>query len=178
MADVTAEGGSTDARPPPGKVNPSCTRDRRPRAATEGNSGSPGTTTSKAGPAGPRTGQSAQHLPCQPGRRWWEWIGEVPVQQHGVLRRASGLVAGRRTSLLRERHARRVWWGRPVRSASVAPVVGASLRTWGRVNTPENELFPSSPGTAPLYFASDGHPGLGGLDIFASPASDQGSVSR
>ena len=34
------------------------------------------------------------------------------------------------------------------------------------VNTPGNELFPYIAEDAKLYFASDGHPGYGGLDIF------------
>lgn len=42
------------------------------------------------------------------------------------------------------------------------------------VNTAENELFPFVAADGTLYFASDGHPGLGGLDIFASPKSTEG----
>ena len=34
------------------------------------------------------------------------------------------------------------------------------------INTPGNELFPYIADDAKLYFASDGHPGFGGLDIF------------
>lgn len=34
------------------------------------------------------------------------------------------------------------------------------------INTPGNELFPYMAEDAKLYFASDGHPGYGGLDIF------------
>jgi peptidoglycan-associated lipoprotein len=37
------------------------------------------------------------------------------------------------------------------------------------INTAGNELFPSlSPNDSLLFFASDGHPGVGGLDIFKS----------
>lgn len=36
------------------------------------------------------------------------------------------------------------------------------------VNTPHNEVFPFIGADNTLYFASNGHPGLGGLDIFAS----------
>lgn len=35
-----------------------------------------------------------------------------------------------------------------------------------QVNTPGNELFPYVSDDAKLYFASDGHPGYGGLDLF------------
>ena len=35
-----------------------------------------------------------------------------------------------------------------------------------QINTPGNELFPYVADDAKLYFASDGHPGYGGLDIF------------
>ena len=36
------------------------------------------------------------------------------------------------------------------------------------VNTPGNELFPFVSGDSTLFFASTGHPGLGGLDLFRS----------
>lgn len=36
------------------------------------------------------------------------------------------------------------------------------------VNTPGNELFPTIDASGVLYFSSDGHPGLGGLDIFSA----------
>ncbi|MCL2291353.1 MAG: OmpA family protein [Bacteroidetes bacterium] len=36
------------------------------------------------------------------------------------------------------------------------------------VNSPGNELFPAMRGDSMLYFSSDGHPGMGGLDIFYS----------
>lgn len=48
-------------------------------------------------------------------------------------------------------------------------------RTWGeptnlsaKINTEGNEMFPFIHGNDKLYFASDGHAGLGGLDIFVS----------
>ncbi|MBO4564974.1 MAG: OmpA family protein [Bacteroidaceae bacterium] len=34
------------------------------------------------------------------------------------------------------------------------------------INTPGNEMFPSFRPNGDLYFSSDGHPGMGGLDIF------------
>ena len=36
------------------------------------------------------------------------------------------------------------------------------------INTPGNEVFPAMRGDSVLYFPSDGHPGMGGLDIFYS----------
>jgi len=46
---------------------------------------------------------------------------------------------------------------------------------WGKpenlgtyINTPGNELFPSMDETGRLYFASNGHAGFGGLDLFAA----------
>ncbi|MBP6391493.1 MAG: PD40 domain-containing protein [Flavobacteriales bacterium] len=36
------------------------------------------------------------------------------------------------------------------------------------VNTPHNEVTPSMGADGTLYFSSDGHPGLGGLDVFAA----------
>ncbi len=44
------------------------------------------------------------------------------------------------------------------------------------VNTPHNECFPFVGADGTLYFASDGHPGLGGLDIFATPPPADGGA--
>lgn len=50
-------------------------------------------------------------------------------------------------------------WGKPVNLASV--------------NTPGNEMYPFIHNDGTLYFASDGHMGMGGLDIFmADPQGD------
>jgi outer membrane protein OmpA-like peptidoglycan-associated protein len=46
------------------------------------------------------------------------------------------------------------------------------------VNTAEDELFPSADAEGNLYFASNGHMGLGGLDIFTSQPTPDGSWSR
>lgn len=43
------------------------------------------------------------------------------------------------------------------------------------INTPGNEVFPFLRGDTVLYFASDGHPGMGGLDIFKSVRQPDGS---
>lgn len=37
-----------------------------------------------------------------------------------------------------------------------------------KINTPGNEMFPSIGDDGKLYFSSDGHSGLGGLDVFVS----------
>ena len=42
------------------------------------------------------------------------------------------------------------------------------------INTPGNEMFPYVREDGTLYFASDGHPGLGGLDIFMSTYTPDG----
>ncbi len=43
------------------------------------------------------------------------------------------------------------------------------------INTPGNEMFPTFRPNGELYFSSDGHPGMGGLDIFkATPDSLRG----
>jgi len=41
------------------------------------------------------------------------------------------------------------------------------------VNSPGNEVFPAIRGDSVLYFSSDGHPGMGGLDIFYSVLKDE-----
>ncbi|WP_439882550.1 SPOR domain-containing protein [Pontibacter sp. MBLB2868] len=42
------------------------------------------------------------------------------------------------------------------------------------INTSGNDLFPFVADDGTLYFASNGHPGLGGLDIFFAPVTDKG----
>ena len=42
------------------------------------------------------------------------------------------------------------------------------------VNTEDNEMFPYAHQDGSLYFASDGHPGVGGLDIFETTKSGDG----
>lgn len=52
-------------------------------------------------------------------------------------------------------------------------------RNLGRpVNTEGRETFPYMSKNGTLYFATDGHPGFGGLDIFAMTPSTNGSVKR
>ena len=40
------------------------------------------------------------------------------------------------------------------------------------INTPGDEMFPTFRPNGDLYFSSDGHPGMGGLDIFILPAAN------
>ena len=53
--------------------------------------------------------------------------------------------------------------------------VGSMENLGSPINTPGNEMFPTFRPNGDLYFSSDGHPGLGGLDIFI--AKPQGSDS-
>lgn len=46
------------------------------------------------------------------------------------------------------------------------------------INTAGDELFPSITSTGMLWFASNGHPGLGGLDIFYATIQEQGGWSN
>lgn len=46
------------------------------------------------------------------------------------------------------------------------------------INTPGDELFPTLRGDTVLYFASDGHLGMGGLDIFKSVKQEDGTWSE
>ncbi|WP_286008321.1 OmpA family protein [Barnesiella viscericola] len=43
-----------------------------------------------------------------------------------------------------------------------------------QINTPGDEMFPYIRSNGDLYFASDGHPGMGGLDIFRARMNDSG----
>lgn len=42
------------------------------------------------------------------------------------------------------------------------------------INTPADEMFPYMRTDSTLYFSSDGHPGMGGLDIFVATLGEQG----
>jgi outer membrane protein OmpA-like peptidoglycan-associated protein/tetratricopeptide (TPR) repeat protein len=46
------------------------------------------------------------------------------------------------------------------------------------VNTPGRETFPFINDESEIYFASDGHPGLGGLDIFVTKINADGSLRQ
>ena len=43
-----------------------------------------------------------------------------------------------------------------------------------QINTPGDEMFPYIRSNGDLYFSSDGHPGMGGLDIFKARMNDSG----
>ncbi|MEM1137891.1 MAG: OmpA family protein, partial [Bacteroidota bacterium] len=45
-----------------------------------------------------------------------------------------------------------------------------------KINTPSNEMFPFVTEDGKLYFASDGHPGLGGLDNFVAYKVDRKTI--
>jgi outer membrane protein OmpA-like peptidoglycan-associated protein/tetratricopeptide (TPR) repeat protein len=52
---------------------------------------------------------------------------------------------------------------------------GTPINLGSKINTPGRETFPFISSENELYFASDGHPGLGGLDIFVSKIKTDGS---
>ena len=45
-----------------------------------------------------------------------------------------------------------------------------------KINTPENEMFPFADETNSLFFASKGHAGLGGLDVFSIDLKDENAM--
>lgn len=51
-------------------------------------------------------------------------------------------------------------------------------RNLKEINTAGRETFPFVSKNNTLYFASSGHPGLGGLDIFAASINNDGSLSK
>ena len=53
--------------------------------------------------------------------------------------------------------------------------VGAVENVGEPVNTAGNEMFPTFRPNGDLYFSSDGHPGLGGLDIFIAKPTESGT---
>jgi tetratricopeptide (TPR) repeat protein len=53
---------------------------------------------------------------------------------------------------------------------------GAPVNMGEPVNTSGNEVFPSLNDDGTLYFSSDGHPGMGGLDIFSVKKEEEGGA--
>ena len=51
---------------------------------------------------------------------------------------------------------------------------GAPVNLGPEINTPKNEMFPYVKTDSLFYFSSDGHPGLGGLDIFKATLKPDG----
>lgn len=55
---------------------------------------------------------------------------------------------------------------------------GEPINLGPTINTEARETFPFVSSKNELYFSSDGHPGLGGLDIFALQIKEDGSLSN
>lgn len=55
--------------------------------------------------------------------------------------------------------------------------IGAPVNLGNIINTEARETFPFVTSENVLYFASDGHPGLGGLDVFAAKIEDMGNLN-
>ena len=54
----------------------------------------------------------------------------------------------------------------------------ADLHNIGEINTPGNELFPYDNGDTVLYFSSDGHIGMGGLDLYKASIKGKDKFSK
>ncbi|HAR20771.1 MAG TPA: hypothetical protein DCR46_08910, partial [Cytophagales bacterium] len=54
---------------------------------------------------------------------------------------------------------------------------GPAYNLGSRINTSGNEMFPFVSGDGKLYFASDGHAGLGGLDVFVATKDTSRNIS-
>ncbi|MFZ4105571.1 OmpA family protein [Flavobacterium sp.] len=55
---------------------------------------------------------------------------------------------------------------------------GAPTNLGNKINTEGRETFPMITSDGELYFASDGHPGLGGLDIFVSKMDNKDNLGE
>ncbi|KAF2328552.1 OmpA family protein [Flavobacterium daemonense] len=55
---------------------------------------------------------------------------------------------------------------------------GTPVNLGKSINTEGKETFPFVTDDNEIYFASDGHPGLGGLDVFVGDLDDDGTVSN
>lgn len=55
---------------------------------------------------------------------------------------------------------------------------GTPFNVGGSINTEARETFPFISNNNELYFASDGHPGLGGLDVFITQLKEDGTHGK
>lgn len=55
---------------------------------------------------------------------------------------------------------------------------GIPVNLGGSINTEARETFPFISNSNELYFASDGHPGLGGLDVFITQLKEDGTHGK
>lgn len=55
---------------------------------------------------------------------------------------------------------------------------GTPVNIGNKINTEARETFPFVSENNELYFASDGHPGLGGLDVFVTKINDDNSFGK
>ncbi len=55
---------------------------------------------------------------------------------------------------------------------------GNPINLGPKINTEGRETFPFISDDNEIYFASDGHPGLGGFDVFVSKLNDDGTFTR
>lgn len=55
---------------------------------------------------------------------------------------------------------------------------GTPVNLGGSINTEARETFPFISNNNELYFASDGHPGLGGLDVFITQLKEDGTHGK
>lgn len=55
---------------------------------------------------------------------------------------------------------------------------GNPINLGNKINTESRETFPYITNENELFFASDGHPGLGGLDVFGVKMYDDGTLSK
>lgn len=65
--------------------------------------------------------------------------------------------------------------GTDIWRARITPAGLGGVENLGEpINTPGNEMFPTFRPNGDLYFSSDGHPGMGGLDIFIASVGRDG----
>ena len=65
--------------------------------------------------------------------------------------------------------------GMAIWRARISPAGLGGVENLGEpINTPGNEMFPTFRPNGDLYFSSDGHPGMGGLDIFIASVGRDG----
>lgn len=65
--------------------------------------------------------------------------------------------------------------GRDIWRVNLKDKIGSLENLGPQINTPGDEMFPYSRTDSLLYFASDGHPGFGGLDLFRARLDATGS---
>ena len=101
--------------------------------------------------------------------------GELVVVFKDSLNMAAHPAVGKDGYLYFVSDVRSGYGGKDIWRIPIAEIGSASPENLGpEINTPGDEMFPYMRDNGILYFSSNGHPGMGGLDIFKAVQNEEG----